>query len=346
MRAALPIALVQCMLLAGIAPADEPSPAAPHALPITPNTVTSLGSRLPSRETVDPADLLFAAPTRIDRIGRIIAPVMINGRGPFRFIVDTGANYSTISPQLAAALGLKETADSSILVNGVTGTAQVPSVPISRLQVGDFLVENTQLPVVWAPLMAGADGILGAAGLTEGRLLVDFAHNRVVLSRSREARAPAYFARLPGMRLRGGLVSVEAHVGGVRVDAIIDTGSERTLGNVALQKALFARHSDHKGAKSTKVYGATTYIASGELDVAPTIDLGTVQIAKVTLVFGDLHIFEVWGLTDRPALIVGMDVLGTVAGLGIDFHHAEVYLDAAYSASACRQSSVSAFACG
>jgi len=342
MRAALPIALVQCMLLAGIAPADEPSPAAPHAIPVMPDT--TLGSRLPSRETIDPADLLFAAPTRIDRIGRIIAPVMIDGRGPYRFIVDTGANYSTISPQLAAALGLKQTADSSILVNGVTGTAQVPSVPISRLQVGDLVVENTQLPVVWAPLMAGADGILGAAGLTEGRLLVDFAHNRVVLSRSHEARAPGYFARLPGMRLSGGLVSVEAHVGGVRVDAIIDTGSERTLGNIALQKALFSHHSD--SAKPTKVYGATAHIVSGELDVAPTIDFGSVKMAKVTLVFGDLHIFQVWGLTERPALIIGMDVLGTVAGLGIDFHHAEVYLDAAYSASACRQTSVSAFACG
>jgi hypothetical protein len=31
----------------------------------------------------------------------IVAPVMINGKGPFRLIVDTGASYSTISPQLS-----------------------------------------------------------------------------------------------------------------------------------------------------------------------------------------------------------------------------------------------------
>src|SRR5688572_17412347 len=47
------------------------------------------------------AEPLFASPTRIDRIGRIVAPVYINGQGPFRLVVDTGASHSTVSPQLA-----------------------------------------------------------------------------------------------------------------------------------------------------------------------------------------------------------------------------------------------------
>ena len=46
-------------------------------------------------------DLLFASPTTRDHIGRVVVPVTLNGQGPFRFIVDTGANHSTISPQLA-----------------------------------------------------------------------------------------------------------------------------------------------------------------------------------------------------------------------------------------------------
>ncbi|MFL6618280.1 MAG: hypothetical protein ACJ8MH_06740, partial [Povalibacter sp.] len=40
--------------------------------------------------SLEQPDHLFAAPTRADRIGRIMAPVTINGRGPFRLIVDTG----------------------------------------------------------------------------------------------------------------------------------------------------------------------------------------------------------------------------------------------------------------
>src|SRR5256885_14841188 len=55
-------------------------------------------------------DLLFASPTTVDHIGRVVVPVTINGKGPFRFIVDTGANHSTISPQLVQALKLETVA--------------------------------------------------------------------------------------------------------------------------------------------------------------------------------------------------------------------------------------------
>lgn len=273
-------------------------------------------------------DVLFASPTRIDHIGRIIVPVMINGQGPFRFIVDTGANYSTISPGLAAKLGLEPTADASILVNGVTGTARVPAVAITRLQAGDLLVENQQLPVVWAPLMSGAEGILGVAGLTQETLFVDFQHNRVRIARSVHGPDPRWFARIPAKRVRGGLLSVMASVGGVRVQAIIDTGSERTIANNALRDALHRRSK--RLLKSTSVYGATTEVAPGELDRSPLIDFGSVQIGSTTLTFGDFHIFDVWGLTRRPAMIVGMDVLGTVTSLTIDFHAAQIFIDSNY----------------
>src|SRR5262245_22989425 len=45
-------------------------------------------------------------PTRSDRLGRVVAPVIVNGQGPFRFIVDTGANRSAVSQALADQLGL------------------------------------------------------------------------------------------------------------------------------------------------------------------------------------------------------------------------------------------------
>src|SRR5438874_8726067 len=62
-------------------------------------------------------DLLFASPTRLDHIGRIIAPVMVNGQGPFRFIVDTGASWSTVSPHLAHTLGLTPAANQPMQVD-------------------------------------------------------------------------------------------------------------------------------------------------------------------------------------------------------------------------------------
>jgi predicted aspartyl protease len=284
-------------------------------------------SGLPSAAIAAPDEdsALFAVPTRIDRIGRIVVPVMINGQGPFRFIVDTGASHSVVSPALAARLGLTPTAEAAILVNGITGTAQVPGVTISKLQAGDLAIEDTNFPVVWAPLMGGADGILGAAGLSAQRLLVDFDHNKVVLSRAASG-TPAGYAKIPARRLDGGLVAVKARVGRVEVTAIIDTGSERTLGNLALRDALNQQPRPGIQAHVTTVFGATTEVAAGDAQVVPTIAIDQLRISDVTVVYGKFHIFSVWNLESRPALIIGMDILGTVGAISIDFKHQYVYL--------------------
>src|ERR1700760_2303455 len=122
----------------------------------------------------DTGDLLFASPTTHDHIGRVVVPVTINGQGPFRFIVDTGANHSTISPQLARTLELETEQGSAVTLNGITGAGQVAYVSVDSLQAGSFTIENTVLPVVEESVMAGADGILGAAGISTKSLLIDF----------------------------------------------------------------------------------------------------------------------------------------------------------------------------
>jgi predicted aspartyl protease len=273
-------------------------------------------------------DMLFASPTRLDHVGRIVAPVMIDGKGPFRFIIDTGASSSTISPQLAATLGLTPAVQSTMVVNGITGTQEVPSVPINRLEAGDLVIQETRFPVIWAPLMAGADGILGVAGFRKESVFVDFRRNRVVISRSLRASDRVGFDKVPAKVLGDGLMAVQGRVGGVGVTAIIDTGSERSLGNAALHEALYAkRESSNSNAAVTDVYGATTAVASGEIHMVPTINLGPVKLDKVTVVFGNFHIFDVWGLVDHPAVIIGMDVLGTADSLGIDYRHSEIYFE-------------------
>src|SRR5262245_55507449 len=103
---ALKLATLGVALLAWL-PAHAGSPSPP------------LGAPEPSLAKDEP---LFASPTQLDRIGRIIAPVTINGQGPFRLVVDTGASHTTISPALAAKLGLLALPDSTVVLNGVTGS--------------------------------------------------------------------------------------------------------------------------------------------------------------------------------------------------------------------------------
>ena len=271
---------------------------------------------------------LFAAPTRIDRIGRVMAPVTINGKGPFRLVVDTGASHSTFSPRLAAALGLAPSFDAPLLLNGVTGVAEVPTVTVARIQAGDMIVKDAQVPVVTSSIMADADGILGVAGLRDERIFVDFRHDRIVITRALGGIDTGGYLRIPARKVAGGLLMVDARIGGVSARAVIDTGAERTLGNAALRDALRARkHGGDARWANTEVYGATVEVANGEASIAPPIKLGPAVIKGTEVVYGDFHIFKLWNLDSRPAALLGMDVLGTVEAIVLDYSRRELYLD-------------------
>jgi len=293
----------------------------PHAV-----AADTASSAIESKATAPSEEAsLFALPTTFDHIGRVVVPAMVNGKGPFRFIVDTGATYSTVSPGLVRALGLKPAEVSGIVVNGITGTAKVSAVTIDSLQTGDLTVGALVVPVVWAPVMAGADGIFGAAGLTEKSLSVDFERNRVRVGRGIDPALRKEAMKIHAARLTHGLITLESQVGRVRTLAVIDTGSERTLGNLALRDALKLRNRTGAEALVTSVYGATEQVERGELWIAPTISIDAMRINDVQVVYGDFHIFKVWGMEDKPAIIVGMDVLGTVGSLGIDFKNQDIY---------------------
>lgn len=273
-------------------------------------------------------DTLLAAPTTRDHIGRIMVKVKVNGQGPFAFVVDTGASHSTVSPALVKTLGLTPDDASQIALDGITGAAVVPGVTVNTLEAGAWSVHHTPMPVLWAPVMAGADGILGAAGLSDESLVIDFTHDRVVIAKSVDTGLRTTALRVHGVRLTDGLLTIDSQVDGIHLKAVVDTGAERTLCNAPLQKALFEREGKDKGvARITSVYGATEDTVQGQIVQAPIVAIGTLRIANMDVVCGNFHIFDVWGMADKPALILGMDVLGTVSALGIDFKHHDLYVE-------------------
>ncbi|MCW5572178.1 MAG: aspartyl protease family protein [Steroidobacteraceae bacterium] len=268
------------------------------------------------------AEPALATPTTLDRIGRILVPVMINGQGPFRLMVDTGANRTTITTDVARQLGLDYATAPTVVLNGVTGSASVPAVEVARLRAGDLVLDAQQVPVVLPHLISGADGILGVAGLRDKRLIVDFKRDVVKIARSQlTAYGPADGLRIRADRVAGGLLAARVRIGRVRALAVIDTGGQKTLGNRALQEALRA----DARAQAT-VYGTTEAVSIGDVAAVPDINIDATVFRNVVVTFGDFHIFDVWSLNEEPALIIGMDVLGAMDTVTIDFRLAEIRL--------------------
>jgi hypothetical protein len=267
----------------------------------------------------------FVAPTRRDRIGRIWAPVFINGRGPFRLVLDTGASHSAVTAMVALALGIPTDRSPPVMLRGVTGSATVPTIQVDTLSVGDVSVDSPMLPIV-PDAMGGAEGILGSEGLANKRIFIDFRHDQITITYSRGEKSGRDFTRIPFRSLRGQLIVVDAIVGDVRVKAIIDTGGQTTIANLALRNALARRNAGGR-RRPDQIVGATMAVEDGEIIATPAIELGSsIKIVDPGVTFADLYIFKQWRLTLEPAILIGMDALGTLDTLIIDYREHELQM--------------------
>jgi predicted aspartyl protease len=275
-----------------------------------------------SEITVEAPEPRFVAPTRRDKIGRIWAPVFINGRGPFRLVLDTGANRSAITAHVAQDLGITPDPSQLVLLRGVTGNMAVPTVSVDSFAVGDVILTPATLPIL-ADALGGADGALGTEGFTGKRLYIDFRHDLITITNSRGERAPADFVAVPLERSPIGLLMIRTQVAGVHVRAIIDTGGQATIGNDALRAELVRRRAHGLSSPVTDVTDTTQ---DAESFPSPPIDLGSIQIQGARITYGDMHIFQYWHLTREPALLIGMDVVGLLDVFIIDYRRHELQL--------------------
>jgi predicted aspartyl protease len=284
-----------------------------------PGTAEDLGGALAEPEP------LFAAPTRLDRIGRVMTHVMVNGKGPFRFVIDTGASRSTLAPHLARSLGLKNSVGRNVMLNGVTGVAEVPTVAVDSIEIGALKFENQNLPVIFTSIMGNADGILGVAGFHDQRIDVDFKRDRVTVLESNGRRPHFSMVTARAHRNESGLMILDMRVGRrIKVKAVIDTGAERTLGNLALQNEINKRRRHKREVVSAVIHGATPDITDGDVQTVKEAKIGDLTVTNFEVIFADFHVFKHWELDQEPAMLIGMDMLGVLDRIVIDYRRNEV----------------------
>jgi predicted aspartyl protease len=288
-------------------------------------------SSLPPPEFPAPEEIIvsapeprYVAPTLRDRIGRIWAPVHINGQGPFRLVLDTGANRSVVTQATAITLGETIETGRPVQLHGVTGKALVPTIQVDSLEVGDLLLDESKMPVV-QDVFGGAEGALGTEGLGDKRIYIDFKNDAISILRSRGQEPGPGFRRVPVKLRNGRLLMFEMTLGGVRTKAMLDTGAQTTIGNNSLREALARRA---RNSTETQIIGVTLDVATGHAVTAPPVDIGGIKITGMRVTFGDLYIFDAWKLTKEPALLIGMDVIGVFDAVVIDYKLKELHLKA------------------
>ncbi len=257
-----------------------------------------------------------------DGAARMTIPVKVDGSVAFPFIVDTGAERTVISRQLADRLNLAEGPMRNLIT--VTGSGRVRTVIVPSLELSGARVKEIEAPALDQAHL-GAPGMLGIDSLQSRRILLDFKKNEMTVtpSRRRVEDVDEDTIVVKARSRYGQLILVDSRLLGERVQVIIDTGAQTSIGNLALLKKLARKKSD------LPLVPVTVTSVTGDTMVAQfasikRIQIGGVDMNNIPVAFVDAEPFKRFGLSNKPALLLGMDALRLFDRVSVDFANKQV----------------------
>jgi predicted aspartyl protease len=254
----------------------------------------------------------------------LTAPVVLNGQGPFPFVVDTGASISCVSRTLAETLGFP--IQEKRQVHTIVGVKLQPMALIDEMRVGVRKERRTAalaIPIEQPEIQ----GVLAVDWLRRQRVTLDFANNRLEFTASRAEHSEPGRVVVPARRKLGQLTMIDADLGDRRITAMVDSGSEVSLCNSALLALLDRSQAVPTKRQLVQMVSVIGEPFSGELIYLPFLRLGGLQMGNVGVVHSDAHVFALWGLVDQPSVLLGMDLLRQFKAVSLDFGRSQVRFD-------------------
>jgi hypothetical protein len=250
-----------------------------------------------------------------DTYGRPTASVMLNGKGPFSFLVDTGSTSTVVTERIARSLGIEPLGRLTVI--GGTGTSVSPYGVVKTLETGAVARKDLRVAIMPERNLARGDGILGADVFTGKRLVFSIRDKLVRVEPSQRTGAGAVRSN---MRLRQGMLAeIDGRVGRVATWLILDTGADFCIGNPALGRTLQAAYPRLDRIPRVRITGITGHKVVGELAALPRIDARAFTVEDSSAVIANAQIFKLWELEDEPAMIVGVDLLSRLESFSIDY---------------------------
>jgi predicted aspartyl protease len=275
---------------------------------------------------------LLVQPIMFDNSARMTLPVSIAGQGPYGFIVDTGSERTVLSRQLAARLGLINAGTARVV--GMAQAVTADLYHVDALGLRDLSLGSSIVPV-FDQSDIGGPGLIGIDALENHRLVIDFITRQMDIRSSeptRSRRRDPEFDRdaiiVTARRVAGRMILSSARIGGRRVDIILDTGAQSSIGNMALQRLVLRTQ---RQPRASLIPGEIRAVTGHRLDVQHgrinSITIAGVDMNDLPVSYADSPAFGVLGLVERPALLLGMDALSLFDRVAIDFTNRRVVFD-------------------
>jgi predicted aspartyl protease len=270
-----------------------------------------------SELVLDMDDALAVIPRQISDAGHIVVETKLDGRGPFRFVIDTGSSISVVYEGARTEAGIEPVPNIQVHVLGMTGSGFFPLGRVSEIRVGDEVWNNARVALLpdTGPIASRIDGIFGIDFLSRYAVLYSQGE-RVLRFYPRELVADdAYrgWERIVLRDLRVGDGNAAVLVFDMRVDAeyiptVFDLGATVNVMNRRAARALDIMV--RRPRRSSEVHGV-----SGSTEVLAELRVWRLWIdnslwRNKTFLIGEFPVFEVLGLDRRPAAIVGVELFG------------------------------------
>ncbi|OZA93986.1 aspartyl protease family protein [Altererythrobacter sp. H2] len=267
------------------------------------------------------ADQTEIVESQTDRYHRLTVPVMIEGQGPYDFLVDTGSEATVVTDRIQQQLGLRSAGNAVVV--GMASRVAVELVMLDGLEFAARVFDGLEAPLL-AAHNVGADGILGLDTLQDLRVLIDFRDNTIAVNDAAALGGNrGYDIVIRARRKLGRLIITEATIDNVKTAVILDTGAQTSIGNLALQNKLRARKRELVSNKDVNGFDIL-----GSIGVARSLKLDKMQINNLPIMFADGPAFAQLGLAGKPAMILGMRDLRIFDRVAIDFATRQILFDA------------------
>lgn len=281
---------------------------------------------------------IATVPYTVDADGALSVAVMVNGRGPYDFIIDTGATLTLAFENLAAIETFAPTGAPKRRILGISGSAMLDTYRIGDIAVGAARMSDHVGVVLadWKPPRKTPHGILG----------IDFFRRYAVVFNVRERTMSLYpHGGIPkettrkwrSVRLKtqsfvaasGALYTTRGTLNGAPVTFIIDLGSSATLVNYEAAEAIYAGTISVSNASSVTtasrlkdIFDNRTKVRAGKFR---KISIGGAIWRERVIWLNDAPIFEEFGVASQPYGLLGADLLAT-QDFALDFGENRLYI--------------------
>ena len=255
-------------------------------------------------------------------LGLLFTEVRINGQGPYRFLIDTGATQTVITEKLATKLGLKKI--STNIMHGVGGEGKVdsPVFRVDSVKVGDVTLKNLPLGTLSNPVLEQfLDGIIGTPMLADFVITIDYPGDKLLLAK----KAPETGTVIPVWCFSGLMLTPVEVNGQHKGNFLIDSGADNTLlahsmaGNLGVNK-------NTPGARINLPIGGIGGLDDGILMV-PAVTLKTLVETKKYDMLMALELKDMSSLIQTELSgVLGYDSLKDYR-VTLDYHRAEIRLN-------------------